>query len=359
MSAARLRVRFSPDIFRLQRYGGVSRYVVELHRHLLELGVDSRILAGLHRSALLGSVDGVVGLDVDRLRPEQARQALTKVADRGLGALGAWGAGPATVWHQSYFAPDLPRRAPLAVTVYDMIHERFPGRVGTDDSSAARKRRSCAAASVVFAISESTATDVVERLGIPAERIVVTHLGVETVAARPVPAPFGSGSFVLYVGARRPAHKNWTLLLDALAGLDDGVGLLCFGPDVDGEDRAAVAARGLDGRVHFASGDDADLAGWYQSAAVLAYPSAYEGFGLPPLEALAHGCPVVATAVGAVPEVVGEVAELVEPDIDSIRAGLGRVLSNGGTQREAGPALAARFTWRATAEATLRGYRGV
>ncbi len=354
-----LRVRFSPEIFRVQRYGGVSRYVVEVHRGLLARDVDSRIVAGLHRNALVEGVPGVWGLDVDSLRPARARQAVTKLVDRAVGEAAAWMVPDSTVWHMSYFGHDRPRRAPLAVTVYDMIHERYPGESGTDDETPNLKRRACREAAMVFAISQATATDLQERLAVPPERIVVTHLGVAKGQARPQVSPFGGAPLVLYVGARRPLYKNWPMLLDALGGLDGDVGLLCFGPPEDQVDRDAVTARGLKGRVVFASGDDADLAGWYEAATALAYPSRYEGFGLPPLEALAHGCPVVATAVGAVPEVVGGVAELVEPEVEALRAGLVKVLSDGSAQRADGPAHAARFSWQATADVTLAGYRQI
>ncbi len=104
------------------------------------------------------------------------------------------------------------------------------------------------------------------------------------------------------------------MLLDALAALDPEVVLLCFGPPPTSDELAALDRRGLAGRVRFAGGDDARLATAYAAAAVLAYPSRYEGFGLPPLEAMAHGCPVVAGRAGSLPEVLGDAAWLVDPD---------------------------------------------
>jgi len=138
------------------------------------------------------------------------------------------------------------------------------------------------------------------------------------------------------------------------------VGLLCIGAPASAADEAEVRSRGLTGRVRFEGGTDAEVAGRLAASAGLVYPSRYEGFGLPPLEALAQGCPVVASDAGAIPEVVGEIAILVEPTVDGIGAGIERLLAGGPDverQRTGGPAHAARFTWDATVEATLAAYR--
>ena len=126
------------------------------------------------------------------------------------------------------------------------------------------------------------------------------------------------------------------------------------------DDRSAVEARGLGSRVRFIGGDDRDLARAYRGASVLLYPSLFEGFGLPPLEAMAHGCPVVAARAGAIPEIVGEAATLVDPtDVDALAGALETTLRGGESveaSRRAGRTRAAEFTWDKTAVATLGGY---
>jgi glycosyltransferase involved in cell wall biosynthesis len=355
-----LRVRFSPDIFRVQRFGGVSRYIIELHRGLLAHGVDSGIVAGLHRSALLHDVPNVRGLGVDGLRPERARQALTRAADVGV----AWWATStkptSTIWHASYFPRVLPSRGPLAVTVYDMIHERYSDEFAPRDLTFRYKRPACERADVVFAISRATADDLCERFAIDADRVVVTHLGVSPVQPMGTPRPFDGQPFLLYVGERRSHHKNWDALLAAIARLGPQARLVCFGADAGAWDHDQLVRHGVSDRVVFAGGDDAVLAGWYRSAAALVYPSLYEGFGLPPLEAMAHGCAVVATPVGGVPEVVGDVALLVRPDVEGLSEGIDAVLADGpdvARMRSDGPTRAACFTWEAMVDETLAGYR--
>ena len=156
---------------------------------------------------------------------------------------------------------------------------------------------------------------------------------------------------MLYVGNRSRGYKNWAMLLDAMAGLPTELALLCFGPPPTAEERALVEARALGDRVVFTGGDDARLATAYTSATVLAYPSRYEGFGLPPLEAMAHGCPVVAGRGGSLSEVLGDAAWLVADDVDELAHALAEVVTGGVDAerlREAGPLHAAGYTWDRT-----------
>jgi glycosyltransferase involved in cell wall biosynthesis len=355
------RVRFSPDIFRIERFGGVSRYVVELHRGLLARGVDSRILAGLHRSGALVGTERVLGASVERVRPERLRQAITKVADRGLERAWAAGQDRSTIYHKTYFDWTVPTGPTLAVTVYDMIHERYPEELGPRDHTVEAKRRWCERADLVFAISQQTRVDLLERYRLDPDKVVVTHLGVAAVEPDGTAPPIGGRPFVLYVGNRSRPYKNWSRVLEVMARMPSELGLVCFGPDRTAAEAAAVSALGLDDRVGFVGGDDGRLATAYQAATALLYPSLYEGFGLPPLEAMAHGCPVVAARAGSLPEVLGDAAILVDPtDLDAWVDALTTVVAGGAVAeslRLAGPGHAAGYTWARTAEATLAGYR--
>ena len=358
-----LQVRFSPDIFRTQTYGGVSRYITELHRGLIARGIDSRILAWLHINAYLHELPRTVGLDIARVRPIRARQALTKGTDRVFERLWCTRQHRDTIWHKSMFDRRVPVGLRLAVTVYDMIHERYPDQFGSRDVIPDSKRPWCEAADVVFAISETTRQDLLERFDLPAEKVKVTHLGVSVVEPRPGLLPFSESPWILYVGDRVKPYKNWQLVLDAVRALGTDGRLACFGSPATPSDRAAVEARGLTDRVRFIGGGDQDLARIYRAASVLVYPSLFEGFGLPPLEAMAHGCPVVAARAGAVPEVAGHAALLFEPtDLDALADALIMVLEDGervASLRTAGRARAATYTWDRTVAATLDGYRRI
>jgi glycosyltransferase involved in cell wall biosynthesis len=353
------RVRFGPEAFRFQERGGVSRYMVELHRALLGLGVDSGIEAGLHCSAVLDDVPAVRGRSIAGLRPVPLRQALTRTVDRRLARRARGRLGPSDIWHPSYFDRVPPGRSALAVTVYDMVHERYPHEVQSTDRTIEAKALACRLADVVLCISHATADDVAERLGLARDRLVVTPLGVTVPVPEPVtPLPTDRPT-LLFIGDRQRPYKGWTVLLDALASGPADVELLCVGPPESPADAMAVAGRGLAGRVRYESPSDGQLASRYREVRALVYPSRYEGFGLPPLEALAQGCPVVAGRSAAIEEVVGDLALLVEPTVDGVGAGIARVLAGDAAvtrQRVEGPRFAARFTWEATARATLVGY---
>jgi glycosyltransferase involved in cell wall biosynthesis len=354
------RVRFGPEVFRFQAHGGVSRYIVELHRELLRRGIDSGIVAGLHRSDALAGVPAVAGRSAAALRPAALRQALTRTVDLRVAARARRRLGPADVWHPSYFDEIPAGRSVLAVTCYDLVHDRYPAEVGPRDRTARYQRPALEAADVVLCISQTTADDVAERFGLPTDRLVVTPLGATIVEPSPAPPLPDGRPHLLFVGDRRPTYKGWELLLDALVLADRDVALLCAGAPASELDHRLVAQRGLTGRVWFESPTDGQLDARYRSAVALAYPSRYEGFGLPPLEALGHRCPVLGLReAGAVAEVVGGIALLVEPTTGALADAIGQALD--GTpaiarQREEGPAHAARFTWSATADATLAGY---
>jgi glycosyltransferase involved in cell wall biosynthesis len=359
----RLRVRFSPDIFRAQRHGGVSRYVTELQRGLVARGIDSRIIAGLHQNAHVNDVPGTMGIDVHGLRPERARQALTKVVDRAIERVWCGRRRRELLWHKTMFDHHVPRGPLLAVTVYDMIHERYPEQFGSRDVTPVSKRPWCERADVVFAISETTRDDLLDRFALRPEKVFVTPLGVARVEPRPGTLPFGSEPWVLYVGDRRTPYKNWSAVLEAVARTGPDWRLACFGGPPTADDARAIAAVGLGDRVRFVSGDDRDLARMYEGASALVYPSHYEGFGLPVLEAMAHDCPVVAARAGAIPEVAGDAARYFDPDdVEALAAALTHVLLDETCTTElraAGRRRVPLFPWERTVEATLVGYRSI
>lgn len=357
-----MRVRFSPDIFRVERFGGVARYIAELHRELLVAGIDSRILAGLHRNAYLTHADRALGLSIEGVRPVRLRQAMSKVADRSLERLWAPAQDRGTIYHKTYFDRHVPTGPTLAVTVYDMIHERYPDQVSPRDVTPAAKRPWCERADVVFAISAHTRDDLVERFDLDPDRVVVTPLGVRVTAPDPSVVVAGGRPFVLYVGARGPRYKNFEGLARAYArsAARRVTSLVCFGggPGTPAE-LELLAGLGL-ADTEFASGADGVLAAHYAQARAFIYPSHYEGFGLPPLEAMSHGCPVAAARVASIPDVVGEAAVLFDPaDHDAMAGAIDLVVGDDGRRAQlidAGRERVVDFSWAETAQRTIAGY---
>jgi glycosyltransferase involved in cell wall biosynthesis len=263
------------------------------------------------------------------------------------------------------------------VTVHDLFAEIepgwFPGPVGA--RLRASQRRAARAAAAVIAVSETTRRDILNRYELQTERVRVVHNGVDHARFHPRPvqadmvvARYGVPCpFILFVGSLLP-WRNVPRLLRAVARLNDGrgapgCGLLVVGRDIWGTDPSArlAAERGWTSWARFAGyvADD-ELAELYAAAAVFAYPSLYDGFGIPPLEAMACGTPVVASTAGALPEVLGDAALLVDPtDEQELAEALRAAMEQPEPLRNKGLAQASHYSWDRAAEETWHVYRQV
>jgi glycosyltransferase involved in cell wall biosynthesis len=249
---------------------------------------------------------------------------------------------------------------PAVVTIQDLSFERDPTVMPWRDRLIFKAvvPRAARRAARVLAISELTKRDLVELYGIPEEKITVTPLAADPAFRPHGPSPNGE-PYALFVGALQP-RKEATTAIEALALVGDSAPrLVLVGPDkgarAEVEETAARLGVPVELRGHLPQDE---LAGLYRGAACLVFPSRYEGFGLPLLEAMASGTPVVATTAGALPEVAGDAAVLVEPGNPvAMAGGIERALADHERLREAGLARAARYSWAETAGLTLGVYR--
>jgi glycosyltransferase involved in cell wall biosynthesis len=206
--------------------------------------------------------------------------------------------------------------------------------------------------------SEFTRRDVVEAYGIPEERIIVTPYAADPLFRPDGKAAAGS-PYLLFVGALE-ARKDPLTALTALAQLDQELRLVLVGPDrgLEKNVRKAAGRLGLAPRVELRGHvPKEELAALYRGAACLVFPSRYEGFGLPALEAMASGTPVVASTAGALPEVIGDAGVLVKPgEPEALAAGVERALAERERLVTSGLARAARFSWEETARRTVAVY---
>jgi glycosyltransferase involved in cell wall biosynthesis len=252
-------------------------------------------------------------------------------------------------------------RAPAVVTVHDLSFERDRAMMGLRDRVIFRTvvPRAARRAARVLTVSEQTRRDLIEQYGLPEGRIVVTPNGVDP-AFGPEGAREDDGAYALFVGALQP-RKDPVSAVEAIALVDGGLRLVFAGPDKGGGAalREAVARLGLEERVELLGYVEQErLAALYRGAACLVFPSRYEGFGLPVVEAMACGTPVVAARTSALPEVAGDAAILVEPGSPAALAhGIQEALADRERLTAAGLERARRFSWRTTAERTLAVYR--
>ena len=283
--------------------------------------------------------------------------------------------GPVDVFHATNYLLTHPvQRAKRVVSIHDLTlilsPQWHPAKRLREMSTGLRA--SAEAADRIIAISQATKEDVVKHLGIDAGRVAVVPLGIDA-SFRPLPraettaalAPLGltPGSYVLFLGTVEP-RKNLSRLLDALVKLGRDVGpLVVAGADGWGNDEvgARLAELGRHGRVRRLGYVPAShRVPLLSGARAFVFPSLSEGFGLPPLEAMACGTPVVTSNVSALPEVVGDAALLIDPlDVDALAEAIRRLWVDEATRedlRARGLSRARRFTWEITARLTLETY---
>lgn len=356
-------VLYTGDIFRLQPRGGITRYFSEL---IPRLRRPARVVAGLHQSPVIR--EGRLPAEAARYMPgfrlsPRPRALVNEWVD-------AWrlGRGPGGILHPTYYRdPGLLPARPLVLTVYDMAHERFPAifrrRWWNSDDPARWKRAIVARADRIVCISESTRRDLGEFLGVDERKTRVIHCGAtdwSAVEAEEIPG--FERPFFLWVGERH-TYKNFaaTLFAWATSGAAGSTSILCVGGGpLRPAEREQAAKLGVLERVRQMTLSDSRLKWAYQHAAGLLYTSQCEGFGLPLVEAMSLGCPVVASGTSSMPEVAGDAAIYVDPgDPESIREGIEDLLAMG---RDAAlgarlRAQAARFSWERCAEAHEALYR--
>ena len=257
----------------------------------------------------------------------------------------------ASLVHTQYALP-LHAPCPVVVTIHDLSFEREdPVLMGRRDRWIFRRvvPRAARGAARVLTVSERTKRDLVERYGVPSERVVVTPNGVD-----PSFGPDGAscnlqlGPYALAVGAIQPRKNQLAALA---AAREAGLELVVVGPVKDESVAAELRAQGarLEGYVAVER-----LAELYRGAACLVQPSRHEGFGLPVVEAMASGTPVVVVPDPALVEVAGDAAVVVEES--QLADGIRRALAETERLRTAGLARARDFSWERTADATVQVY---
>lgn len=349
------------------RRAGIHHYIAQVLRHLPGDGLRYTVYTRYDESG-----DAWAGRRAGSRLPTERR--LARIAWEQ--AVWPWQArrDKLDLLHSMAFA--LPRLlpGPAVVTIYDLSFMRYP------DSFPALQRRylsgetahACRRARRIITISESGRRDVAEFFGVSPERVDVVVPGCDAAYGPRPPDEVAAfrrrhalpERFLLHVGTLQP-RKNIPLLLDALARLDrpDARLVLVGGKGWLYEDIfARVVALGLTERVRFAGYvADEELPLWYNAATALVFPSLYEGFGMPIVEALACGTPVVAADTSSLPEAGGTAALYFEPGDAEVLAGcLAQVFDDDALRERtghAGPAQAARFSWARAGQETAAVYR--
>jgi len=361
-----MHVLYDYQIFALQEMGGISRYFVELALRLPDYsgGIETTILAPVHINAYLeNSPVRKVGRKVapfpgkHRILPR-----INRIAGRGF-----LKKQPPDIFHETYYSGNAqPIHAPRILTVYDMIHERFPDQFhGVDSHIPVLKAQAVARADHVIAISKSTRDDLMQYLGVAPEKVTVIPLApsFDTIDGR-VDFDAGGRPYLLYVGLREGV-KNFQRFIIAFSRsrlLCSEFDVLCVGGGgFTTDEERFFRSLGVREQVRHLQADDSLLAALYAHAALFVYPSLYEGFGLPLLEAMHCGCPVACSTAGSMPEIAGDAALYFDPlDEEELRTVLESIVQSqeiADSLRVRGHEREKMFAWESCVARTAELYR--
>ncbi len=352
------------------RRAGIHQYIVQVLNHLPPLSAESQYLVYSRHAADLADR---AGFAVSSSRwPTEKR--LVRIAWEQTAWPWLASSSQVDLLHSMAFVAPILARIPTIVTVYDLSFMHFP-----DSFPALQRRylqsqtaRSCAHARRVITISESGRQDVQEIFKVPRQRIDVVFPGVDA-QFQPLPVDLVAAfrkreelprQFILHMGTLQP-RKNIPVLLDALAQLKrpDVLLVLAGGKGWLYEDIfTRIKELGLRDQVRFTGYvQDASLPLWYNAATLLVFPSIYEGFGMPVVEAMACGTPVVAARSSSIPEAGGEAALYFNPhDVNKLTTHLATVLDDQGladVMGQKGLVQARQFSWQKAGEETAGVYR--
>lgn len=369
-----MRVAYDPFVFLYQRRGGISRSFVELAVQGREMALFTpSILAPISINDLLH--EHRAGL---RLAGWQPRGAVQDAIERWRFHVGRlmipwlWGhyavTTTADILHETLQVPPASRRfpGPWVTTIMDLIPEITADPTQPRSRLLRWREDSVRHATAVIVPSDSTARALCSRWPEASEKIRTIHLGCELPLqrARRRPLPDVEPGYLLWVGAR-DHYKNFSVFCAALARINrpaDRPGLVFFGGGVlTARERLMLGEAGWGNPIHSIAGDDDLLADAYAGARVLVYPSRMEGFGLPPLEAMSFGCPVVCGNTTSLPEVAGDAAIQVNPDqAEEMASAICTLLRDPDARDQRicrGIAQARRFSWERCAREHAELYR--
>jgi len=314
-----MRIFYDGHIFSSQKYGGISRYFLNLIPLIAKLGQDVLLGAPFHRNLdLYNSTIHCKGnyTSLYYLKLSPILYYLNSFIQSG----NVLNYNPSII-HKTYYNNlklNGMNGAKLIITVYDMIHELFPQYFNIFDRTSDAKFEALINADQIIAISERTKSDLIYLYGISPDKIDVVHLGsnFNYIKIPQEPKSYSSKPYFLYVGSRS-GYKNFQIILDAFNRskyLRTHANLIAYGGgSFDNNELSCIGRYSLSSNIIHLFGDDFLLKQLMTSSSALIYPSLYEGFGLPVVEAMSSSCPVISSGCGSLAEVGGTASIYFDP----------------------------------------------
>lgn len=370
-----MRIAYDSNIFTMQKYGGVSRYMVRLGEELSKMGHELEVFGWLHKNQyLLESKILKTQMRYIHQFPKRTRRIAHYMGDLMADVrIKQW---RPDVIHESFCHSRSvgSKNTPRVCTIHDLIHHKFPEYRGKMNRIPEYQQQTINRCDAVICVSQSTKQDLLKCLDVDQAKVFVVYHGFEhacgVAALNPTETAeltdLSSAPFLLYVGPRS-GYKNFHGFLKALVNsrFNKDLRVVAFGGDAfSAEELALIRQLGYgENKVLHRGGSDALLGGLYRAAEAFVYPSLYEGFGFPPLEAMAEGCPVISSNASSMPEVIGNAAEFFDPSkTESITEAIEKVISSESRRRELrekGTDRIGYFPWSKCIAATEEIYRGI
>lgn len=365
-----MKILYDHQIFTLQKYGGISRYFYELIYHSDKMNyikyTTSLIFSNNH---YISDKKFIPHFQFFPNNEFKGKRKLIYSINK-LSSIKELKKQDFDIFHPTYYDPyflDYIGNKPFVLTVYDMIHEKFSHLFSSTDSTSKNKKLLSEKASKIIAISESTKKDLIELFGVEESKIEVVYLANSmSMGNISVPNIAMPEKYILFVGSRF-GYKNFDVFFEALALLlqkSPDLSLVCAGGSAFKQnDLKYFETLNIKQQIYQFDLDDTTLAYFYKNALLFVFPSLYEGFGIPVLEAFASGCPLVCSNTSSLPEIAGNGAEYFDPyDVDSIRKAIQKVLENidiSSSLTKNGAEQLKEFSWKKTAIETQKVYEGI
>lgn len=363
-----MKITFDHRIFINQQYGGISRLFTDFYSYSIKYHeLNIKFLLLIHFNKYLKNTSNKYFFL--KYHNSKIFFYLSKFINKCYEVLSLL-LFPPDIFHMTYYGkiPLHKKSTKVVVTVYDMIHELYPEQFS--NKSRKIKKHCVCSADLIIAISENTKHDLIKIYNIDPSKIKVVYLGFKSLnMSKNSISPKLSilqKPYILFVG-QRSGYKNFISLIMAYKSseyLKKNYNIISFGGNAFTNDELKLINRyNLNNKIHHLEGNDNMLVNCYQKASVFIYPSKYEGFGIPPLEAMSCGIPVCCSNVSSIPEVVDDAAVYFNPyNINEIANALEKVLISQSLKNELifkGKKRLNHFTWKTSVDNTLAAYKSI
>jgi len=367
-----MKVLYDHQIFTSQTYGGISRYFFELIKNFEnDNEIRYELLLKYSNNCYLKKLNNLPYKTFLGKYSFRGKHRLLNILNKRVSKKYI-SKGDYNIFHPTYYDPyfvDYIGKKPFVLTIHDMIHEIYPEMFPLKDETSKRKKLLAQKATKIIAVSENTKKDIIRFFSIDKNKIEVIYHGT--------PFDMNGNSnnkididlpekYILYVGSRN-GYKNFNLFVEAITPLlvkDNELKVVCVGGgNFKEKEKEKFKRLNITNKVYRYSVSDDILTYLYKKAIVFVFPSLYEGFGIPILEAFSCGCPALASNTSSLPEVAGDAAMYFDPKSKaSVLSSIQKVIYDNNLRRQLidkGYQRVKEFTWEKTAKKTKKLYEDI